>query len=347
MDFEPGSDLEFTVRFDTAPEVTVENTALTASRPVVEVTDEMIDEALEQLRDRAGRLVPVAEGTAAAMEMFARCEITLLPKDGKGKKLAEDSRFVRVGHEQAIPELNEHLVGMAEGGSSEFVTELSQQYPNSILAGREVLCQVKLAELKERQLPEIDDEFAKDLGVEDLAALRARAGDDIRTNLESSADRAVEARLLQGLREANPVDVPESLVERRLDEMSRRFANDLAQQGIDPRNALDWQAFRGEQRGNAADSIAEEMLLDRVAENEGIEVDDDAVEAEIRSQLEQSEGGKERPVVSVIQQMRKDRSFESLRLTMTRRLALDHLRGHATIEDESGENASVSGAESK
>lgn len=347
VEFEPGSDLEFTVRFDTAPEVTVGDTALTAARPVVDVTDEMIDEALGQLRDRAGRLVPVAEGKGAAMEMFARCEITLLPKDGKGKKLAEDSRFVRVGHEQAIPELNEHLVGMTEGGSSEFITQLSPQYPNSILAGREVLCQVTLAELKERQLPEIDDDFARDLGVEDLAALRTRAGDDIRANLEGNADRAVEAQLLQGLREANPVDVPDSLVERRLDEMSRRFANDLAQQGIDPRDALDWKAFRSEQRTNAADSIAEEMLLDQVAENEGIEVDDDAVETEIRTQLEQSEGGKERPVVSVIQQMRKDRSFEGLRLTLTRRLALDHLRSHATIEDQSGENVSVSGAEAE
>ena len=279
--------------------------------------------------------------------MFARCEITLLPRDGKGKKLAEDDRFVRVGHEQAIPAFNEQLPGMKEGESREFPAELSAQYPNAILAGKEVLCQLTVAELKERQLPEVDDDFAKDLGVEDLATLRERVAEDIHNNLEGEAARAVDTQLLTSLREQNPVEVPESLIERRLDEMSRRFANDLAQQGIDPRNALDWRAFRQEQRGAASDSLAEEMLLDQVASDQEIDVDDDAVEEEIRTQVETREGGKARPVVSVIQQMRKDGSFDALRVTMRRRLALEHLRDHATIDSDSGGNASNDGAVSE
>jgi len=152
VQFEPGTDLDFTVRFDTAPNVEASNTDLQATRPAVDVTDEMIDEALGQLRERGGRLVPAGEDPAAE-DMFARCEIALLPKDGKGKKLAEEDRFVRVGHESAIPGLNEELPGMHEGESREFVTELGPQYPNAILAGKEVLCRILLAELKVRQLP--------------------------------------------------------------------------------------------------------------------------------------------------------------------------------------------------
>jgi len=343
VQFEPGTDLDFTVRFDTAPNVEISNTELTASRPAVEVTDEMIDEALGQLRDRGGRLVTAGDDPAAE-DMFARCEIALLPTDGKGKKLAEEDRFVRVGHESAIPGLNDELPGMREGEEREFLTTLGEQYPNAILAGKEVLCRIVLAELKVRQLPDVDDDFAKDLGEEDLEALRGRVAEDIKGNLDNNADRAVQDQLLESLRLANPVDVPESLIERRLDEMSRRFANDLAQQGIDPRQALDWEAFRKEQRGTAANSIAEEMLLDRHAKDQEIEVEDDAVEEEIRRQVEQSEGGNERPVASLIQQMRKEGSFDGLRITLRRRLALDHLRDHATIDIDSGENPSVSGS---
>lgn len=343
VQFEPGSDLDFTVRFDTAPNVEVHNTNLQATRPAVEVTDEMIDEALGQLRDRGGRLVP-AGNDPAAEDMFARCKITILPKDGKGKKLAEEDRFVRVGHEGAIPGLNDQLPGMHEGEDREFVTTLGSQYPNAILAGKEVLCRVVLAELKVRQLPELDDDFAKDLGEDDLAALRGRVTEDIQANLDNNADRAVQDQLLEALRVANPVDVPGSLVERRLDEMSKRFANDLAQQGIDPRKALDWEVFRREQHDTASNSIAEELLLDRFAEDDGIEVDDNAVEQEIHQQAEQSEGGKKRPVASLIQQMRKEGSFDGLRITLRRRLALDHLRTHATIDSDSGENPSVSGS---
>jgi trigger factor len=344
VQFEPGTDLDFTVHFDTAPDVEVTQSEFTAARPAVEVTDEMVIEALEQLRERGGRLVP-ADGVPAAAEMFARCELTVLPNDGKGKKLAEEDRFVRIGHEQAIPELNEQLVGMSEGDTREFATTLGAQYPNAILAGKEVLCRVVLTELKLRQLPEVDDDFAKDLGADDLAALRARVAEEIQANLEQNADREVQSQLLQALREGNPVDVPESLIERRLDDMSQRFANDLTKQGVDARNALDWQAFRREQRQAAADSIAEEMLLDRFAADHEIEVDDDAVEEEIRHQVEQSEGGKGRPVASLVQQMRKDGSFDGLRISLRRRLALDHLKTHATIDTTSSEMSSVSGAE--
>ena len=86
------------------------------------------------------------------------------------------------------------------------------------------------------------------------------------------------------------------------------------------------------------------MLLDKLAEDHGIEADDHAVEQEIRRQVEQSEGGKKRPVVSLVQQMRKEGSFDSLRITLRRRLALDHLQAHATIDSDSGGKPSVAGS---
>lgn len=340
VEFEPGGPLTFSVQFDTAPEVTVGELDFKASRPQVEVTDEMVEDALGELRERFAGLEPAEEGAAAAEGLYARCDIALLPRDGKGKRLAEENRFVHVGEEKALPGLNEELPGMKVGEAKEFVTEVAEGYPNDLVAGKEVLCRVTLEELKTRKLPEVDDDFAADLGADDLAALRDRVREDIAADLDNRAERKVESDLLEQLRLANPVEVPGSLIEKRLDEMVRRLATDLSQQGIDPRGALDWNRFREENRSGAEASLAEEMLLDKIAENEGIEVDDDAVQSEIQRQWEAREGGKTRPLASVIQQMRKDGSFDGLRLSMSRRSALDHLKAHATIDLDGGDGAS-------
>ncbi len=343
VEFSPGAPLTFTVSFDTAPEVVVADAELTATRERPQLSDEIVDEALSNLRERAASLAPAGEEEGIAAGMFARCEIALFAKDGKGRKLLEENRYVRVGEERAIPGLNVQLEGLTVGEERTFVTELADTYPNSLLAGKEVRCRVQVVEIKRRQLPTIDDDFAKDLGFDDLAALRAKAGEDLTVSMEAKAERALEQQLLDQLRIKNPVDVPDSLTERRLDEMSQRFASDLAQQGVDPREAIDWAEFRAENRQRASDGIAEEMLLDRIADDEEIIVDDGAVTGEIRSQLEQNEGGNERSLASVVQQMRKEGAFEGLRITMRRRLALDHLQDRATITDDGGENASVSG----
>lgn len=344
LDFEPGGDLTFVVRFDTPPEVELRDTDLSATRLAVEVTDEMIQESLDDLRQRAARLVPADDDATAAEGMYARCDITLFPKDGKGRRLAEENRFVPVGEEKAIPGLNAQLDGMAVGEEREFVTQLADDYPNDLLAAKEVRCRVKVQELKKRHTPTLDDDFARDLDFESLDALRDRIRENLATEMEHQAERKVDDQLLAQLREKNPVQVPRSLIERRLDQMSRRFATDLAQQGVDPREALDWNAFRREQRSGAEASLAEEMLLDQVAEEAEIEVDEDTVTAEIRRQVEKSDGGQKRPVASVVQQMRKDGSFTAMRLSMRRRKALEHLRHHATIEPENGDSSGVEAA---
>jgi trigger factor len=127
----------------------------------------------------------------------------------------------------------------------------------------------------------------------------------------------------------NPVDAPESLVDQRLDHSMQRAAEDLARQGVDPRNSVDWAGYRTENRPHAERSVIEEILLDDIAEKEGIEVDDDAVMAEIESH---QEGQPEGTGARLVQQMRQDGSFDGLRRAMLRRRALDWVKSHATID---------------
>lgn len=336
VDYSPGGALGFTVQFDTAPEVVVGETEFAARRRKVDVTEEIIDAALGDLRERAARLVPVEDGVVES-GTYARCQISLLPKDGKGKRLAEEDRFVHVGNEKAIPGLNDQIDGLGVGEQREFITRLADGYPNAILAGKEVLCRVTVQELKRRHLPDLDDDLAKEFAFDDLQALRAHTAENLAEHLEREADRDVERQLLEQLRANNPVQVPSTLIEQRIDEIARRFAVDLDDRSIDVRNAVDWNAFRAEHQTRAEQLIADELLLDRLADDNGLKVDDEAVQGEIRRQAESREGGNARTMMSLTQQMRKDGSFEGLRRTMRRRLALDHLRARATIEIEGGE----------
>ena len=334
VDFDPEEPLVFTVHFDVELELEAAGYKdLAATKTIYPVTDDAVDKAVGNMREEAAKLESIDEGETARANDYVRISISIFPRDGKGKKLAEEDRYVHVGHEEAIPGLNSQLEGLKVGDTREFVTELGAPYPNHLLAGKEVTCRLEVSEVKRRHLPDIDDEFARDLGAADLEELRAKTREDFARHLEDEAERDVERQLLDRVLEVNPVDAPESMVEVRLDQAVRRAAEDLARQGIDPRHSIDWTSFRADNRPGAQRAVAEELLLDSIAAAEEIEVDDAEVVAEIKSHQEGHPGGTS---AAVVQQMRKEGSFEALRKALVRRGALDFVKQHATIETVEG-----------
>ena len=137
--------------------------------------------------------------------------------------------------------------------------------------------------IKRRVLPELDDEFAKDLGEFDtLDALRARVREDLEHEARHAAEREVRAELMKQLAARVPFEVPASLVERELDRRLEEFARRLIDQNIDPRQAgIDWQAFRESQREVAREAVASAIVLDEVARREQLEVSEAEIEQEV------------------------------------------------------------------
>lgn len=329
VDFEPGTPLLIKCHFDVEPSLEVSGyTDLAATKAVRPVSEESVEKAVANMREQAAELESIDEG-GIELGDYVIVQIELFPRDGKGKKLAEEERFVHVGEERSIPALNAQLEGQAKGSEREFVTELGDSYPNDLLAGKEVSCRVKVQEIKRRRLPAIDDDMARDLGFADLEELRAKTRENYAAHMEEEAQREVSRQLMDQVIAVNPVDVPESLVEARLDHSMQRAAEDLARQGVDPRNSVDWASYRAENRPMAERAVREEILLDSVAEAEGIEVEDAEVIAEVEQHQEGQPPG---AAARVTQQMRQDGSFEGLRRAMLRRRALDFVKGHATIE---------------
>ncbi len=329
VDFSADGPLTIKAHFDVEPEVEVSGFKdLTATKAVRPVSDEAVEKAMGNMREQAAKLESVEEG-GVELGDYIIANLTLFPRDGKGKKLAEEERFVHIGEERAIPALNTQLEGQEKGSVREFVTELGDSYPNDLLAGKEVTCRAEIQEIKRRHLPAVDDELARDLGFADLEEMRQKMSEGYAQRLDEEAEQDVARQLMDQVIAANPIDAPESLVDSRLDQSMQRMAQDLARQGIDPREAVDWAAYRAENRPHAERAVKEEILLDGIASTESLEVDDAEVLAEIESH---QQGQPEGSAARVAQQMRKDGSFDGLRRAMLRRRALDFVKGHATIE---------------
>ena len=151
------------------------------------------------------------------------------------------------------------------------------------MAGTEVTYSVTLKDLKRRVLPELDDEFAKDLGEFDsIAALRDRVRTDLQEEAEENATRQVRGELLKQLSGRITFDLPPSLVEREIERRLEEFARQLMQQNVDPRQAgIDWAQFREAQREPARASVASALVLDEIARRESLVVAEQEIEQEI------------------------------------------------------------------
>lgn len=338
VDFDGDKQLTFTVHFDITPDIELTGYQdLKASRTEPDVSEEAVENAVSELRERAAKVEPVSEEEGAALNDFIAVSIALYPREGKGKRLAEEERYVHLGNEQAIPGLNSQLEGLNPGDTREFVTRLGDNYPNDLLAGKEVTCKVEVKDVKRRHLPPVDDELAKDLGMETLEELRDKVRQDIAEHMEQEAEQDVIRQLLDQLLEANPIEAPESMVEARLDRVVQRAAEDLARQGMDPREGVDWASFRADNKIPAERAVKEELLLDQIVEVESIAIEDDDVLAEIQ----RLQGGEEAATAAIAAKMREEGSFDPMRQMMARQGALDYLKSHATIESVAGSPAII------
>jgi len=183
--------------------------------------------------------------------------------------------------------------------------------------------------LKRRVLPELDDEFAKDLGeFETLDALKARVREDLEHEAKHAAEREDRAELMKQLAARLPFDVPASMVEREVDRRLEEFARRLIDQQVDPRQAgIDWNAFRESQREVAREAVGAALVLDEIARREALEVADDEVEREVARYAERSG----RTPTAVRAALEKEGSLSRVYAGLRREKTIDFVLSRATI----------------
>ena len=287
LKLEEGQPLTFKAQFEVVPHFDPgEFSSIEVRRTPVSVDDAAVDQALERLRERAARYEPVESGVAEhGNTLIVDLERQAFGKDGKaGEKHKHESIPVEIGAAANPPGLDAELTGMKPGDAKSFRLRYPDDYGVAELAGTEVAYTVRLHDIRKRVVPELDDEFAKDLGeFETLAALRDRVRQDLESEARDASDRQVRTEILKKLAERVPFPVPASLVDREVDRRVEEFAHRLMDQRLDPRKVnIDWGQFREGQREPATEAVASAIVLDEIVRRDDVRVS----EAEIDSELD-------------------------------------------------------------
>ena len=324
---EEGRPLTFTASFDTLPAFEPgEYGTLSLHRPSSVISEEAVDTALQRLRDRAARFETV-EGRG--VDHGDTITADLARTDAAGATDNHKDVNVELGAKANPPGFDEQLLGLEVGAVKSFSIKYPADYAIAELANTEVTYTVTVKAIKRRVLPELDDEFAKDLGdFETLDALRGRVREDLEHEARHAAERELRAELMTQLAARVPFEVPQSLVERELDRRIEEFARRLVDQGINPNEAgVDWRVFRESQRDVAREAVAAALVMDEVARREQLGATNEEVEGEVARFAERSG----RTPAAVRAELEKQRGLSRVRAGLRREKTIDFLLARATI----------------
>ena len=290
---EEGKPLSFTASFDVVPPFEPGDFGdIQLRRQPVSVDDDTVQQTLERLRERAARFEPVEGGVAEGHTLVIDLERRATGADGvTAAPDAHEKVSIEMGAPANPPGFDAEVTGMTVGESRTFTLSYPADYAVAELSGTSVGYTVTLKELRRRVVPELDDEFAKDLGeeIESLEALRARVRTDLEAEGKDASERQLRADLLKQLGKRLPFPVPAALVDREIDRRVEDFARRLMSQQIDPRRAnIDWAAFRQGQREPAQESVASALVLDQVARQDNITVTEADLERELERYAERT-----------------------------------------------------------
>jgi len=278
---EEGQPLKFTAAIETVPSFDVGDlSTIEATRHASEVTDESVDKTLQQLRQRGAKFEPVEN---RGVEDGDTVVLDIERKDAEGNPDRHEDVSLELGAPANPPGFDGQLLGLRTGETKTFTIHFPDDYAVKEMANTDVEYTVTVKDIRRKVLPELDDEFAKDLGAfESLGALRDRVRADLQQESEDHARQHVRTDVLKQLSDRVTFDLPPSLVEREMDRRLEEFASRLMQQNVDPRQAgIDWGQFRESQREPARASVASALALDEIARREGVTVSAEEVDKEI------------------------------------------------------------------
>jgi trigger factor len=324
LHLQEGEPLRFKASFEVMPEVKVEGyKELRAEKPKIEVTDEEVEKSLEGIREQHATFTTV-EGRPLTDGDYAQASLDGQPKGetpagpGAPKPVHMDEVLVEIGGKNTMPEFSENLRGASAGDERSFDVVYPEDTSDQRLAGKTFTYKVKVQSIKTKSLPELNDEFAKQLGeFSSLEEVRKRIREGMEAERKHDAERDAKDKLIVELIKRNEFEVPESMVEHQIDIRLDRGLRALAAQGMkaEDMKKMDLNRLRAGQREQAVSEVKASLLLDRIAEMEKIEVGNQEIDDEITALAKQS-----------------NQEPEAIRARLTRDGALDRIRNRIRNE---------------
>jgi trigger factor len=314
VQFKEGEPLKFRAVFEVLPEFELgDYKNLQVQIDEIKIGDEQVDKTIEEMRERAATYVPV-EGRPAKDGDYLLIKLMGTPVGG-GDPVQADNILCHIGGEETLESFTENLRGASAGETKQFQAKYPDDYPDPKLAGKTYNYSIDVQGIKEKKLPELNDEFAKDAageqgGVQTLDELRKKIRENLDAAREQEQTSQAREKILESLVKQHDFPVPEALIEGQMDVRLERVVRSLAAQGVDPRAVnVDWVSLRRKQRDNAINDVKAELLLDRIATAEKIDATDEDVEKEIAALA-----------------ARSGESATALRARLTKQGALDRMK---------------------
>jgi trigger factor len=296
--FEPGQPITIQAAVDVQPEAHLGTyTGWTLQAEEVAYDPEQVDKVLEQERTKLATLIPIEDRPAQAGDVafidfighFAEAPEGEEPEEipgGKGENFQ-----VEITEGQFIPGFTEGIVGMNPGETKELNLSFPEDYGNEDLAGQAAVFTITLNELKEKELPELDDDFAEEVSeFETIAELRESLEKRYQEEAEEKTRANKEKVLAQALVEVTELELPETLIRQEVDQILTQQAMQLSQMGIDVKQFFTGDMvtkMRENARPEAIEQLKKSLALQQVAKQESITVEEEEIKAEEAKILEQ------------------------------------------------------------
>jgi len=324
--FHEGEPLTFKAEFEVVPPIELgEYKDVEVPYHDPEVTDEDVTKRIDELRDQKAEYVnidprPLEKGDYAvvALESIAGIE---------GDPVKQDEMVLEMGGEETFEAFTENLLGLSPGDEKEFQVSYPEDYGAKRMAGKTITFHATVKGLRKKELPELNDEFAQDLGdYRSLDELREAIRKNILAQREFEAQQDAKNKIVDVLVERHDFPVPEVFVERQIKNRVEQSLRAMAAEGIDPKSIkLDWEKVKASQREKAVHEVKASMLLTRISEREAIHATRDEVDREVERIARQQR----EPVAAVQMRFEKDGTLGRIASHIQTEKTLSFLFEHA------------------
>lgn len=289
-----GQDLTYFATIEVLPEIQVKNyTGLSLKKEKSEVEDKEVDEMVKGLLDQHAEVISLTEERPVAQGDFVDFHFDggLLQEDGSVSPQPgmKGTRMVEIGSHSLIPGFEDEMVGTKKGETKVFKIKLPDEYDDKNLAGKEAQFTISINEIKEKKLPTLDDDFAKEAGYESLLDLKTKAREALVKSKKQDVERKIRSDLLQAIIDKNPIDVPTALIQAQTRAIAQEFASDLKSRGM---NEQTIQAIIAQEltalTQRAENQVRAGLILEAISKQEKITLSPDDVDEELKKMAEEA-----------------------------------------------------------
>ena len=279
---EQGVPFKYSAIIEVMPQILLnEYTGLIASKERYVAKSESVDNELKRMQENMAQLIPLDEDAVVENGHTVSVDYSVSVEGSPEENSGNQSTELEVGSNKLIPGFEEQLIGLKSGASKEFTLDLPTGGDEAETSVKKGVFSVTVKEIKRKELPELDDDFAQQFGeYETMEALREKMVEYHEKHEVERIDNEFKERIIQALIEKNPMDVPESMVKRQLDHMFENLKNRLKSQQMSlEMMGLDAESFRARFRDDATDKVRGGLLLMALVEKENISVSDEELTA--------------------------------------------------------------------